>query len=231
MKDNANLQHYIDRLGLPHGCISTISAVYSKMDARLWIIENSYAMQKKDSKLLKATANFQRIDLKEGVSRWGELSQCIEFHSKMAARCWIPTKYWLVNDPSEEDLPKRFGLCWGKKDDVAGELDTVHAVMRDVRLNSKVNPLGRQLQKIERYLSKEAGRLERCDEYVGVVVCTQGVPTDERGNKGQDVIKDFVKNLVSLSEMPVKIIFRLCTDNDHVVDFYNTLDVNEQCAW
>lgn len=149
----------------------------------------------------------------------------------MAARCWIPTKYWLVNDPENKSLPKRFGLCWGKEGDVAGELEQVHTVMKDLTLDSKVNPLGRQLQKIERYLSKEASRLEENDEYVGVVVCTQGVPTDERGNKGQDVIKDFVKNLVSLSEMPVKIVFRLCTDNDQVVDFYNTLDINDKCAW
>ena len=187
-------------------------------------------MQKKDSKLIKATANFQRIEQKANVSRWSELSQCIDFHSKMASRCWIPTKYWLVNDPHGK-LPKRFGLCWGRQDEVSGELDQVNNVMAELTLDSKVNPLGRQLQKIERYLSKEASRLEDNDEYVGVVVCTQGVPTDERGNKGHDVIKDFVKNLASLSDLPVKIVFRLCTDNDKVVDFYNTLDINEECEW
>ena len=199
------------------------------MDARLWIIENSNAMTKRDSKLLKAIANFERIECKEGVSRWAELSQCINFHSKMSARCWIPTKYWFVNDPPD-GLPKRFGLCWGSKDDVVGELEQVNSIMSDVCLDSKENPLGRQFRKIERYLSREAARLEECDQYVGVVICTQGVPTDECGNRGEDVMKAFVKNLISLSKLPVKIVFRLCTDDDQVVDFYNTLDANDQCA-
>ena len=200
------------------------------MDARLWVVENSYAMQKKDAKLLKATANFERIVHKEGVTRWEELSQCIDFHSKMAARCWIPTKFWLVNDPGG-NMPKRFGLCWGGPEGVSAELEQVNSVMDTVAVDHKANPLAKQINRIEKYLSKEASRLDECDEFVGVVVCTQGVPTDERGNKGPDVIKDFVRSLVSLSNLPVKIIFRLCTDNDQVVDFYNTLDINDQVEW
>jgi hypothetical protein len=33
----------------------------------------------------------------------------------------------------------------------------------------------------------------------------------------------------SNTDLPVKIIFRLCTDNDLIVNFYNTLDLNEKC--
>ena len=230
MKDKANLQHYIERLGLPPALVPAVCVQFYKMDARLWVVENSYAMQKKDAALLKANSNFERLGQKEGVSRWSELSQCIEFHSKMASRCWIPTKYWLINEP-DNGIPKRFGLCWGNQDEVAGELEQVNKIMKDIQLDSKVNPLARQLHKIEKYLSKEAPRLESHDEYIGIIVCTQGVPTDERGNRGQDVIKDFVKKLVSLSELPVKVVFRLCTNNEQVVDFYNTLDVNDKCAW
>ena len=229
-KDNAKLSHYIERLGLPMASVSTLATVYRKMDARLWVVENSYAMQNKDAKLLKAAANFERIVMKDGVSRWEELSQCIDFHSKMAARCWIPTKFWLVNDPGG-NTPKRFGLCWGGNDSVSAELEQVKSVVNTVSLDTKTNPLAKQINRIEKYLSKEASRLEECEEFVGVIICTQGVPTDEKGHKGADVIKDFVKSLVSLSKLPVKITFRLCTDNDQVVDFYNTLDINDQISW
>ena len=229
-KDNVKLRQYIERIGLPEACITAIASMYEKMNARIWVVENSRAMQKKDSKLIKATANLDRIVKKEGVSRWEELSQCIDFHSKMAARCWIPTKFWLVNDPGKK-TPKRFGLCWGKKDDVSAELDQVKDVVTALTLDTKVNPLTRQIRKIEDYLSKEATRLEERDEFVGVIVCTQGVPTDENGNKGSGVVKDFVKSLVSLSRLPVKIYFRLCTDDDDVIDFYHTLDINEKLTW
>jgi hypothetical protein len=36
--------------------------------------------------------SFDVIMKEDGVSRWSELQQCVDFHLKMAARCWIPTK-------------------------------------------------------------------------------------------------------------------------------------------
>lgn len=85
------------------------------------------------------------------------------------------------------------------------------------------------MRKIEAFLSREAPRLRERDEYIGIVVCTQGEPTDERGNTGPETLRRFMMSFTSLSDLPVKIIVRLCTDNDLIVDFYKTLDVNEKC--
>jgi hypothetical protein len=43
------------------------------------------------------------------------------------------------------------------------------------------------------------------------------------------VVKELYKSLISLAKLPVKIVFRLCTDNDQVVDFFNTLDAKLDC--
>lgn len=228
MKENQGLREYIERLGLPPGCLSTITEMYNQMAGRIWVIENSYAMKKKDSHLIITAANLEKIDKTDGVSRWSELSQCIDFHTKMAAQCRIPSKYWLVNEP-EGDLPKRFSLGWGKGEEISRESERVTQVMKDAKLDSKANQLARQLRNIEKYVSKEASILMGKDKFIGVVVCTQGEPTDKKGDKGKDVLRDFLKSLASLSDLPVKTVFRLCTDNDLVLDFYNTLDVNEKC--
>lgn len=88
----AHLCHYFSMLGLPLGSISAILKVYHSMESRIWIIENSHEMMKKDSHLMLTGGNLDSIIREDGVSRWAELHQCVDFHMKMAARCKIPTK-------------------------------------------------------------------------------------------------------------------------------------------
>ena len=187
-------------------------------------------MKKRDSHLIKASSNYDQMEKTDGVSRWSELSQCIDFHTKMAERCWIPTKYWLVNEP-EGNLPKRFNVAWGERVNFKKESENAIKIVKCIRnqLNAHVIPLARQMKKIQSFLSREASRLKKSNQYVGVVICTQGEPTDAKGKTGVDALKDFTESFSSLSNLPVKIIVRLCTDNDVLINFYNTLDIHEKC--
>jgi hypothetical protein len=181
-------------------CLSKIIDVYNQMDSRIWVIQNSRSMNKQDSYLIKTSPSHDQIEKKDGASRWSELSQCIDFHTEMAERVWIPTKYWLVNEPVG-NLPKRFNVAWGKRKDFHKEKEQVCQIMREIKhqLNdADAIPLARQLQKIEAFLSREALRLRERNEYVGIVICTQGEPTDERGRTGPETLRQFMKNFASL---------------------------------
>lgn len=101
-KSSSTLKTYIDYLGLPGGIFPAINKIYEAMDGRIWMIDNSSAMAKADSHLIKTDPDFQRIEMHAGVSRWAELSQCVEFHAKMASRCWMPTQFRLLNE--QEDM-------------------------------------------------------------------------------------------------------------------------------
>lgn len=80
----------------------------------------------------------------------------------------------------------------------------------------KRNPLVNQVRKIEKFLAPEASRISARGKFVSVVICTSGEPTDEDGKKGKEVRKELRKSLLSLSKLPVKIVFRLCTDDEEV---------------
>jgi len=56
--------------------------------------------------------------------------------------------------------------------------------MYRVELKSKINPLAKHIRKLTRYLSNDAERLRERDEFVSIMICTQGVPTDEYGKRG-----------------------------------------------
>ena len=97
-KSVAALESYIEYLGMPKGSFPAVAEVYAQMNSRIWLLENSYAMAEMDSHLPKSDPEFRVIERVDGVSRWDELSRCVGFHAKMAARCWIPTQFMLLND-------------------------------------------------------------------------------------------------------------------------------------
>jgi hypothetical protein len=88
----ANLRHYLTKLGLPSGLHAAIESVYNSMESRIWIVDNSLHMNIRDCALMLADDKLERITKEEGASRWSEQLQCVDFHMKMAARAWIPTK-------------------------------------------------------------------------------------------------------------------------------------------
>lgn len=69
-----------------------MNAVQSSMESRILMIDNSQEMLKKEGHLMSVGGNFERIVKEDGATRWSEMMQCVDFHVKMAARCWIPTK-------------------------------------------------------------------------------------------------------------------------------------------
>jgi hypothetical protein len=81
-----NLRHYLHKLSLPSGLHAVIEEMYSAMESRIWIIDNSLDMNVRDCALLLADDDLTTIIKEEGHSRWSEQLQVVDFHMKMAMR-------------------------------------------------------------------------------------------------------------------------------------------------
>eukprot|EP00985_Skeletonema_marinoi_P027676 scaffold23050_cov129-Skeletonema_marinoi.AAC.3 len=217
------LRHYTDSLQLPAASFESVVKCYES-NSRKWLIQNSASMKIQDSHCLKIGPNLDYIGSDDEVSRWEELSQCSNFHVKMSARCWIPTEFWLVNDPGPDVGNQRFSVACGSKEDVREEREMAHDIISNVPLEQKRNPLAFQLRRIERRIARKALGLTFNNKHIVLMLCTDGYLSDEFGCEGSAVNRDFVDSLVALSKLPVKIIVRLCTDDDRVTDFFNRLD-------
>jgi len=73
-------------------------------------------------------------------------------------------------------------------------------------------------------VSSMADELRREGRKVAIVIATDGLPTNEHGVGGSHVSQQFVESLRMLEGLPVWVVIRLCTDEDHIVNFYNELD-------
>ena len=218
------LHHYLAALRLPTGFLASIIKAYKSIDSRLWLMENTSSMKILDSYRAKTDSKLKYIKKESGHSRWAELSQTVDFHIKMSARCFIPTKFWLVNDPGSSVGPKRFAVAWGTHDDVKTERTIALDMMKKITLDKEYNHLSQQLRKIERRVKKEASRLMAANKVVTIVLCTQGRQTDEDGDEGSDVMEDFVDSLEALSKLPVKIVVRLCAYDEKATELCNKID-------
>ena len=103
-------------------------------------------------------------------------------------------------------------------------MNQIKQIMLRVTPQFPQNQLTTQIQNIHGYISREAPRLVSQGKIIDLIICTQGLPTDDNGNAGPAIVQEFKQAIYSLSQLPVKIVIRLCTDDERAVDFYNTLD-------
>ncbi|KAL7466631.1 hypothetical protein ACHAXS_006924 [Conticribra weissflogii] len=133
----------------------------------------------------------------------------------------------LVNDPKNEMIPQKFNLCCNTPNEIPSEMNQIRRAMTRSTANLSQhprNPLVQHIRNIQNYIAREAPRLVSQGKHINLVICTQGLPTDEQGHSGPAFIREFQQSIVSLSKLPVKTVIRLCTDDERVVEFYNTLD-------
>lgn len=237
------------RLEVPCGLLTSVLACYKSCYSIIWLIDNSSSMKVHDSHVVGCTMGVvdhkdetlhgrlnsfmhgafhhdregrSKIEKRDNVTRWHEIRDCLSFQSYMAAKCWIRTKLWLVNVDNSGD--HKFSLCCGSPDDVPDEVSRLKSALKHAALLQDRCPLSAQVHKISKIVSEIAPALNAHDQRITVVICTQGVPTDEQGTSTRAVQHEFWNELKALSKLPVKLIIRLCTDNEDVMNVYNKLD-------
>ena len=223
---NKSFRKILKHLRLPEGLLASTVKVYEATDSRLWILDNSYSMRAKDAHLIGGSMDhLLNVD---SVSRWKELGECVAFHAKMAADVWCPTKFWLLNKPEsrydDDGAKQKFCVCWSTPSDIPNEMAVVKQSMKGATPTMGYAPMSYHIQKLKRAIDKLSPRLVSEGKHTTIVICTQGIPTDVEGNTGKHVLKEYKETLASFGKMPVKVIFRLCTDDVKVLDMYNNFD-------
>ncbi|CAB9517623.1 expressed unknown protein [Seminavis robusta] len=211
--------------GFPQGLIQAISHYINTIPLRIWVIDNSASMQVADGhKIVGSTfQNFTTTD----CSRWDEAQEEVAFHAYMSGCLGVPTRFNLVNTPvskSGVQLNRSFSIFENGPARVQQDLQTAGNVMGQILPIGPATPLAYHIRQIQAMVSQMAPKLVSEGKAVSVILATSGVPTDNHGNHGPAVVQDFVQALRSLEGLPILIVVRLCTDDETVVDFYNTLD-------
>jgi len=218
-------RQYLEAQGFPTGMMRALNAQRQCFPVSFWILDNSSSMRFKDAHILRG--NYRDV---RGVTRWEELLDCLAYHADLSARLGLPTRYALLNKPVSQ-LPQYFSIH--QMGNLPQEQHTLQQILRTTGNAQEIvvagpTPLTTQLRILREHLVTIAPQLRARRQTATVVLATQGLPTNERGETSHLVVQEFVDLLRSLEALPVWIVLRMCTDDDRAFDFYNGLDAQIQ---
>lgn len=211
------------REGYSTGLAQALVENVNTFDFRFWVVDNSGSMLIGDGHRYVPTGKGDGSIKAVPCTRWAEISETVKYHAQMASLLDSPTIFQLLNNPNLRTIPHRFSVCEHGVAYAASEVAEAINIMRKVS-PSGVTPLTQHIWEIQQHISAMAPDLRKKGKKVALILATDGLPTDEHGYGGQEITNAFVRALRSLEGLPIWIVVRLCTDEDAVTDFYNSLD-------
>lgn len=187
---------------------------------RIWVVDNSGSLNNVDGHVLVQTKDppYHKMI---GGTRWEEVTSSVLWHSRFNAEMGAPMVIRLVNDPGANVGPQQLGVAASDRMNVNDELHRLRRLLKCHPGGS--TPLTVHLKDILASLSDVHPNLLE-GKMISIVIVTDRLPTDGEGSGGQDVNFEFLATLKSFQDFPVWIVIRLSTDDQQVVNFYNSLD-------
>ena len=216
-------EHYQTLLqeGYSSGLALALSENASRYDFRFWVVDNSGSMQIGDGHRIVTKPDGKQKAV--ACTRWEEIRETVKYHANMASVLDCPTIFQLLNDPGMRTCPQKFSVCEHGQRHAQQEVTNAYEILRKVS-PSGVTPLTQHIWDIEEHISAMAPELRRNGKIVAIILATDGLPTDDQGYGGEGITDEFIRALRSLEGMPIWTVIRLCTDDDDVKEFYNSLD-------
>ena len=186
-------------------------------------------MQTSDGHELRNQTTPGDVIQKVPCTRWTELQGSLEYHIQLAGLLEATTIFRFLNDPGRSAGPQEFsvGDCTATTT-IEEQMEAALAVVRKASPRG-VTPLTAHLQDIKgQIMTMEADLRERGQEAV-VVLATDGLPSNAYGESTEAVLREFLYALKEIQSLPVWVVIRLCTDDEKVVSYYNSLD-SEVCV-
>lgn len=211
--------------GFSKGMSEVLQKHCNSFPIRIFIVDNSSSMNFVDGQRLVATGTNAGAPVKlESFSctRWEELQETIDYHAEMAALLQAQTIFRFLNKPIIK-IPQEFSIGMNGLSSITEDLRIAKdTIQRASPLG--VTPLSEHLKAIQTELEGYAPSLRIEGKRVAVILATDGLPSDARGISGSAELDDFTNALRELEGLPIRLVIRLCTDDEKVVDFYNSLD-------
>jgi hypothetical protein len=218
---DGNQVGFLQSYGFTSGLIQAIALNANRFPLRLWVLDNSSSMQSTDAHILRGSTMQQLVSMP--CSRWQEVQESVGFFCNMAATLQLPTRFVLLNELGRMFGPSTFSIGQQGPANIPSDYQNAITILNRA-YPSGATPLANHIDRIRAFLLPMAPQLQREGKRVTIVLATDGLPSDENGNEGEFIFQKFVQSLKSLEQLPVWVVVRLCTDDEKVIDFYNSID-------
>jgi len=213
LRRRQTMQQALQDLGWPAGLTNAVATSVEQFPVRFVVVDNSGSMQSMDGSRLCKTAAGAYKAIK--ATRWAELGDVISEMADVAAMLGACTHFHMLN-------PSAVGQFFALADDGttgvrgAGAPCTAETIKSAMKTSpSGTTPLTESVQHLTALIAPSAQMLRSQGQKAVVVLATDGLPNNPQ---------TFLAALQELQRLPVWLVVRLCTDEDHVVDYWSELD-------
>ena len=172
---------------------------------RVFIIDDSGSMSAADGTRLVQTSRGLHAK-KIGCTRWSELAEAVKFHAEFAYQAQSLCEFRLLNAGN----PVRIGNV----EDGGASRNYVMQLMNGSP--GGLTPLCKHIFQVANVIRSMEADLRAQNQMVSVTIFTDGEASDG----------DVATALKQLYHLPVRIVIRLCTDQENVVNYWNDVDAN-----
>jgi hypothetical protein len=210
----------LQQQGFPTGLASLLLSHTIDHPVRLWLVDNCGTMIARDGhRVVQSTKSVEIID----CSRWEEVTTCVIWHAEMSAWCQNPTAIRLLKDPGHHIGPQQCGICASNHLSSSEEVLRLKALLRKTRPLGVSSPITQHLQELIPAIKDIIPVLKQRQSRIVLHICTDSIPSDVNGVEQTQIKGDFESLLQSAVDWPIRVVLRLSTDEERVVNFYETM--------
>jgi len=206
--------------GFPSGLAQELGNTRATFPLRFWVVDNSGSMRTSDGHQIRGSQD--NIKVVE-CNRWTELQEVVCNHAELAGLIEATTVFRLLNAPSIKVGPQEFSVAETTSQSIQADVERAKSIIMAAEPKG-VTPLTEHLIVIRSRIQAVEHVLRNEGQQAVIVLATDGLPSNDRGESTQEGNDQFIDALRSLQSLPVWVVVRLCTDNNSVVEFYNNLD-------
>ena len=188
----------------PAGLVNSLFKSLDKNCIRFFVIDDSGSMERSDGLRVERVPNGSCV--KVPCTRWRELCDAVSFHAELAYEAQAPSEFRFLNRGHPIEI--------GYADDDRASLREFQELLRDGP--SRGTPLCHHVREIVRRIVSIEDDLRRTNKKVSLTIFTDGESSDG----------DLAQALKPLERLPCWVVIRLCTNEDRIVQYWNTIDDN-----
>jgi hypothetical protein len=194
-------EEYLASHNWPGGFQGALLKSLSKIPMRFFIVDDSGSMSISDGRRVLESGGKSKVIQ---CTRWAELVQSLTFCAELSDAAEAPSEFRLLNGAD----PVIVGLSSDSKEDLNFAIDVFQ------QSPAGQTPLCEHITAVVRQIQDIADDLRSRNQKVAVIIATDGEATD--GNVAEA--------LKPLQRLPVWLVLRLCTNEQNVVNYWNSID-------
>jgi hypothetical protein len=203
LRSETSRRMFLSSMGLVQGIQDEMIGSLSSFPIRHFILDNSGSMSTCDGHMHVISGRHEGF---VECSRWKELTQSLEWLGQVAIGLAAPTEFRLINPASGVNV-----ISLGN-----GQIQSERAQLNALTGSSPTGrtPICAAIRQVVASIAARADELRQNGQRAMVEIATDGVSTDG----------DLAAALAPLEQLPVWVVIRLCTDDEAVVDYWNSID-------